>query len=66
MGAIPNDTNAQDDEKPRHTVILTDDFLLGQFEVTQRQFHIVMGTNPSWFRRVGRGQEALGLSLIHI
>lgn len=63
MGAIPNDTNAQDDEKPRHPVILTDDFLLGQFEVTQRHFHIVMGTNPSWFRRVGRGQEALGWSI---
>ncbi|MBO10987.1 MAG: hypothetical protein CMJ68_09505 [Planctomycetaceae bacterium] len=63
MGAIPNDMNAQDDEKPRHPVILTDNFFLGQFEVTQRQFHIVMGTNPSWFRRVGRGQEALGWSI---
>jgi len=63
MGAIPNDTNAQDDEKPRHPVTLTDNFLLGQFEVTQQQFHLVMGTNPSWFRRVGRGQEALGWAI---
>jgi formylglycine-generating enzyme required for sulfatase activity len=33
----------------RHTVTLTQDFLIGVFEVTQRQWELVMGTRPSYF-----------------
>ena len=37
------------DEAPLHTVRLSRDLYLGQFEVTQQQWTAVMGTNPSLF-----------------
>ena len=33
----------------QHTVTLTDDFYIGVFEVTQRQWELVMGNKPSYF-----------------
>jgi formylglycine-generating enzyme required for sulfatase activity len=33
----------------QHQVTLTQDFYLGVFEVTQRQWELVMGSNPSYF-----------------
>jgi len=40
------------DEKPEHEVCLSD-FYLGKFEVTQKQWQSVMGTNPSKFKECG-------------
>ncbi|MBN1200177.1 MAG: formylglycine-generating enzyme family protein, partial [Bacteroidales bacterium] len=37
-----------DDEKPVHTVTL-DGFYIGKYEVTQKQWRAVMGSNPSYF-----------------
>jgi len=37
------------DEKPLHIVTLGD-FFIGKFEVTQRQWQLVMGKNPSFFK----------------
>ncbi|MCA8989873.1 MAG: formylglycine-generating enzyme family protein, partial [Planctomycetaceae bacterium] len=37
------------DESPTHQVTLTKPFEIGVYEVTQEQFQIVMGTNPSKF-----------------
>jgi formylglycine-generating enzyme required for sulfatase activity len=37
------------DEKPAHSVTLSD-FYIGKYEVTQRQWSEVMGTNPSDFK----------------
>ena len=37
------------DERPVHEVCV-DDFYLGKYEVTQRQWEIVMGNNPSRFK----------------
>ena len=31
-----------------HTVVLTNDFYIGVYPVTQRQWYLVMGNNPSW------------------
>ena len=34
---------------PMHSVTLTKDFYIGVFEVTQKQWELVMGSNPSYF-----------------
>ena len=36
-------------ESPKHAVTLTEDFFAGVFEVTQKQWELVMGTWPSYF-----------------
>ena len=43
MGA----TNGEADEKPTHRVSLAQAFALGKTEITQAQWHAVMGSNPS-------------------
>jgi formylglycine-generating enzyme required for sulfatase activity len=37
-------------ETPAHTVRLHSDFLLGKYPITQAQWQVVMGSNPSAFR----------------
>ena len=49
MGAPDNEPEADDDEKPRHRVRLTEPFYVGQYEVTQREYLTIMGANPSEF-----------------
>ena len=49
MGASESDSAASDEEKPAHTVDISEPFLIGVTEVTQEQFHTVMGSNPSAF-----------------
>lgn len=44
MGAQPNDTLADDDEKPRHKVIVNS-FYIGENEMTQDIWEAVMGKN---------------------
>lgn len=41
-------------QETAHQVTLTRPFWIGKFEVTQDQWHTVMGTRPSWFDRAGR------------
>ena len=36
--------------KPVHQVILTNDYYIGKYEVTQALWKVVMGNNPSWFK----------------
>jgi len=47
MGSPDSDPDAKDDEKPRHQVTITKPFYLGKHEVTEQQWHAVMGGNPS-------------------
>jgi formylglycine-generating enzyme required for sulfatase activity len=44
-----NDSDANKNEKPVHTVRITKPFYLGKYEVTQDQWQAVMGTNLSNF-----------------
>ena len=44
-----NDVNADDNEKPLHSVILSD-YCIGETEVTQELWEAVMGSNPSYFK----------------
>ncbi len=48
MGS-PEGELGQGSEETQHTVTLTKDFYLGVFEVTQRQWELVMGNRPSYF-----------------
>lgn len=45
---IEQGRECEDDEKPQHQVTLRD-FYMGKYEVTQKQWFAVMGTNPSNF-----------------
>ena len=50
MGATPEqELDYWDDEKPVHHVRLSN-YYIGKYEVTQAQWEMVMGTNPSYFR----------------
>ena len=40
----------ESNEKPVHTVTISRDFLMSKYEVTQKQYEEVMGTNPSYFK----------------
>jgi len=46
MGSNDGDS----DEKPVHRVTLTKPFWIGKYEVTQKQYEQVMGSNPSSFK----------------
>ena len=49
MGATSEQTNYYNDEKPVHSVTLSD-YYIGETEVTQELWQAVMGSNPSYFK----------------
>ena len=49
MGSPPSEEGSSNNER-QHEVTLTQDYYLGAFEVTQAQYEIVMGNNPSHFQ----------------
>lgn len=51
MGALPNDSDAADNEKPQHKVTISKDFYIGETPVTRELWQAVMGTDPSYFCR---------------
>ena len=53
MGCSPEDSQCENDEKPRHKVKISQAFLMGTTEVTQGQWRAVMGNNPSNFSNCG-------------
>jgi formylglycine-generating enzyme required for sulfatase activity len=48
MGSPETVEGSFDDERPVRTVTLST-FLIGKYEVTQEQYQVVMGSNPSYF-----------------
>lgn len=46
------------DETPARTVTISNDFWIGQFEVTQAQWHAVMGNNPADFKSDEVGEDS--------
>jgi formylglycine-generating enzyme required for sulfatase activity len=50
MGADKNFEKALDSETPQHRVTISKPFYLGKYEVTQAQWEMVMGNNPSEFK----------------
>ncbi len=49
------------DEHPPHKVRITRPFYLGVHELTQRQYDAVMGRNPSYFSRNGKGKQHIAV-----
>lgn len=47
-----------EDETPARTVTISNDFWIGQFEVTQAQWYAVMGNNPSEFKSDKVGEDS--------
>ncbi len=58
MGSPPSESGRDDDETP-HRVVLTDSFYLAQTEVTQAQWHAVMGTTLRQQRHIGDSDDEL-------
>ena len=53
MGATPEITQFDKDERPVHEVTLTNDFYIGETEVTQALWTKIMGNNPSPYNKKG-------------
>jgi formylglycine-generating enzyme required for sulfatase activity len=49
MGSPASEPDRHSDEGPQTVVTLSRGFFLGKYEVTQREYLDVMGTNPSYF-----------------
>jgi formylglycine-generating enzyme required for sulfatase activity len=56
MGSPENEAARYEDET-LHTVVLTESFYLGKYEVTQAQYHALTGKNPSHFKGDDRPVE---------
>jgi formylglycine-generating enzyme required for sulfatase activity len=46
MGSLASDTEAYNNERPQHRVRLSKPYYLGKYELTQREWKAVMGTEP--------------------
>ena len=54
MGSPVTEPGRRDNEGPVHEVTISQPFYLGKYEVTQAQWHAVMGSNPSDYSGCGR------------
>ncbi|MBM3882839.1 MAG: formylglycine-generating enzyme family protein [Verrucomicrobia bacterium] len=50
LGSPPNEQDRSADEGPQTRVLLTRGFFLGKYEVTQREYQDLIGSNPSSFK----------------
>ena len=57
MGSSDTDADAENAEKPQHSVTIARHYLIGKFEVTQQLWQDVMGANPSGFEGATRPVE---------
>src|SRR5262249_22980586 len=62
MGS-PQREKGRSGEELQHIVEITKPFYLGVYEVTQEEFHKVMGYNPSYFSADGKGKPGVSYTL---
>ncbi len=51
MGSTSDERGRSSDEGPQHSVTISEPFYISRFEITQAQWHAVMGTSPSYYDR---------------
>ncbi len=56
MGSPATEKNSKDDEKPQHQVTVSD-FWMSKYPVTQGEYELIMGNNPSKFKGADRPVE---------
>ena len=61
MGALEEDEEAYENEKPRYRVTLKHHFIIGKYIVTQALWQSVMGSNPSELKGKNRPVERVWL-----
>ena len=49
-GSFQMGSNAGDNSKPVHEVTISKGFFMGKYEVTQKEYSVIMGSNPSHFK----------------
>ena len=59
MGSPPEEEGHQDDEGPVHEVEIARGFWMGKYPVTQAEYQMIVGKNPSHFSSDGEGREAV-------
>jgi formylglycine-generating enzyme required for sulfatase activity len=59
MGSPPDEAGRSPDEGPQHEVTITRSFYLGIYPVTQKEYHVLIGSNRSHFTRGGGGKETV-------
>ena len=68
MGSPEGEVGRRDDDdeysEKQHAVTLTKPFYMGVFEVTQRQWELVMGSNPSYYKGNVRPVEYVSYDMI--
>ena len=64
MGSPWSEKGRDDRNEKRHHVMLTQDFYIGVFECTQRQWELVMGDNPSVHKGDCRPVETVSYDMI--
>ncbi|MBR4902626.1 MAG: SUMF1/EgtB/PvdO family nonheme iron enzyme [Victivallales bacterium] len=50
MGSPDDELGREQSTETLHKVVLTQDYFIGVFEITQRQWELVMATKPSYFK----------------
>ncbi|MCA1626236.1 MAG: formylglycine-generating enzyme family protein [Acidobacteria bacterium] len=53
MGAKADELGSLQNEKPQHKIKINQEFYIGKYEVTQKQWKAVMGNNPSAYNKCG-------------
>ncbi len=61
MGS-PKDEWRRDYDETQHPVTLTQSYWIGIFEVTQKQYELIMGSNPSFYKGETRPVECVSYS----
>ena len=59
MGCDDDDKDAYEHEKPRHMVEISQPFYLDKYPVSQAEWEMVMGNNPSCFKGENRPVECV-------
>ena len=64
MGSPEDEVGRFDGRESQHQVTLTQDYYIGVFECTQKQWQLVMGSNPASYQGDGRPVEQVSYDMI--